>query len=114
MNLRGIICDVVRRIAFIAILIYVTLDLSVPGMPGAFVFEPDESVESAQTSRLKTAGEGVPLPASVSTTFASRPPVDDLHGWRRFPAVRRSMTVAAGCRLPRATLAPPPPSEDPL
>jgi hypothetical protein len=106
--------DVVRRIAFISILIYVTLDLSVPAMPGAFVFELDESVESAQTSRLKTAGEGVPLPAAISTPLASRPPVDDRHGYRPVPAVRRPIAVAAGGRLPRATLAPPTPSEDPL
>lgn len=47
-----------------AILVYVTLDLSLPAMPGAFVFEPADSVESAQM-RARTATETVVLSAQA-------------------------------------------------
>jgi hypothetical protein len=49
----------------LAILIYVTLDLSLPGMPGAFVFEPGHSVESVQgraRANVETAILHVPVP----------------------------------------------------
>lgn len=51
-----------RRLLVLAILIYVTLDLSLPAMPGAFVFEPADSAESTQV-RARTAAETVALPA---------------------------------------------------
>ena len=45
-----------------AILVYVTLDLSLPTMPGAFVFEPDDSVESIGGGRLVAKIVVVPAP----------------------------------------------------
>jgi hypothetical protein len=45
-----------------AILIYVSLDLSLPAMPGAFVFETADSAEGAQV-RARAAAEIVALPA---------------------------------------------------
>jgi len=45
-----------------AILVYVTLDLSLPAMPGAFVFEPADSAESTQI-RARAASETVALAA---------------------------------------------------
>jgi hypothetical protein len=106
--------DVMRRLAFVSLLLYVTLDLSVSEMPGAFVFEPAETVESAQTSRWKTAGESVPLPAPFGGTLASTPPVDVRQVSRPASAVREPVTVPAAGRPPRATLAAPSSSEDPL
>ena len=47
------------RYVLLAVLVYVTLDLSLPFMPGAFVFEPSESVESTQSSRPRTAADSV-------------------------------------------------------
>ena len=46
----------------LAILIYVTLDLSLPAMPGAFVFEPADSAEGTRV-RARSAAETVALPA---------------------------------------------------
>ena len=47
-----------------AILVYVTLDLSLPAMPGAFVFEPADSAESTQI-RARAASETVALSAQA-------------------------------------------------
>jgi len=51
-----------RRAFLVAILVYVTLDLSLPTMPGAFVFEPDDSVESIGGGRLVAKIVVVPAP----------------------------------------------------
>jgi hypothetical protein len=42
------------RAVLVAILIYITLDLSVAAMPGAFVFETADSVESSQSRGRRT------------------------------------------------------------
>ena len=39
----------------VAVLVYVTLDLSLPSMPGAFVFDADDTVESIQRARIRDA-----------------------------------------------------------
>ena len=49
----------------LAILIYLTLDLSLPAMPGAFVFESDDSAETTQV-RARSAAKSVALPALAS------------------------------------------------
>jgi hypothetical protein len=110
----GIIGGVVRRIVFVGILCYVTLDLAAPGIPGAFVFEPADSVEGAQTSRWRAPGDGLPLPALLSEIPTSTAPVTDRQAWRPAIAVHRPVIVGAIGRLPRATLASPAPPEDPL
>ena len=51
-----------RRQFVLAILIYVTLDLSLPAMPGAFVFEAEDSAECTQV-RECAADETVTLSA---------------------------------------------------
>jgi hypothetical protein len=63
----------------LAILVYVTLDLSLAEMPGAFVFEPGDSVESVQGSgsRARAAADVVVLPAEAgSRPVLSRLPAD--------------------------------------
>jgi len=96
----------------VAILVYVTLDLSLPTMPGAFVFEPDDSVESIGGGRLMAKIVVVPAPGGSSFLPWSQPPGDLRHRLRSSRAVR-----LMGCRLvvwlPRATCAPSPPAEDP-
>lgn len=52
----------------LVILIYVTLDLSLAAMPGAFVFEPAESVESTRI-RARVSAETVVLPAPPRDAF---------------------------------------------
>ena len=65
-----------RRLV-LAVLIYVTLDLSLPGMPGAFVFEPESSAESTQV-RARAAAETVALPAlAADPRFALSCPPDE-------------------------------------
>jgi len=46
-----------------AFLVYLALDLSVASMPGAFVFEPDDSVEGVRMSRVQEAAETIASPA---------------------------------------------------
>jgi hypothetical protein len=46
-----------RHIVVLAILLYVTLDLSLPAMPGAFEFDPADSVESIQVTRARPAAD---------------------------------------------------------
>jgi hypothetical protein len=48
----------------LAILIYLTLDLSMPGMPGAFVFECENSAEGTQV-RARSGAETGALPALI-------------------------------------------------
>lgn len=57
-----------------AILLYVTLDLSVPTIPGAFVFDASDSVESTQSKRARGAGEVVVGPPWAREALVVRPP----------------------------------------
>jgi hypothetical protein len=94
---------VVRRAGLVALLIYVTLDLSLPAMPGAFVFDADDSVESLQSARARVVSgldtvpnedagcRGVPSPVRIDMASAPRPP-------------ERAMPPRRTHRLPRATL----------
>ncbi|MDO8477375.1 MAG: hypothetical protein Q7W02_14500 [Candidatus Rokubacteria bacterium] len=96
-----------------AILLYVTLDLSVPTIPGAFVFESADSLEISSGRAGEGKAEISVLPALARDSFGvSQPPID------------LRDRLAANCnvallghpilnRLPRATLDPAPPSEDP-
>jgi hypothetical protein len=101
------------RAIFVLIVGYVTLDLSLPAMPGAFVFEPAKCVESVQTSGGREASEveptvpplqggpgvvHIPLRISIGSS-----PIKDIQ--------RPSARVMS--RLPRAMLAPASPSDDP-
>jgi hypothetical protein len=102
-----------RRRLVLAILVYVTLDLSVSAMPGAFVFEPADSAEGAHI-RARAGVEAVALPAeargAASTLF--QVPLD---GEERLapvgPAEPRGRPVVAWrARVPFDSA---PPSEDP-
>jgi hypothetical protein len=102
----------IRPPLLLAILVYVTLDLSLPAMPGAFVFDPGDSVESVQPARGRTAVEIVPAPVLVlDGPLGSRARVDVTAGRASAvtitPARYRPLT-----RPPRATLEPAPPAED--
>ncbi len=71
----------------LAILIYVTLDLSMPGMPGAFVFECEDSAEGTRV-RARFGAETGALPALIRDP-ASAPVQPHLQGDER-PAPRVS------------------------
>ncbi|HEY2996627.1 MAG TPA: hypothetical protein VGM22_27745 [Methylomirabilota bacterium] len=103
-----------RRVLFLAILIYVGLDLSLPEMPGAFVFDPDGSVESIHVSRTRLVTRIVVLPAPA---IDSRVPIAVLtaHDRHRLAPDRetsRRGRAMVSC-LPRAICAASPPPEDP-
>ena len=102
-----------HRALLLAILVYVSLDLSLPGMPGAFVFEPSETVDSAQGHRGRaTAADGVLVLGSVDRqtlpsliiTSDDRPLPSSGD-----PCVTRHVVK----RLPRALLEPARPADDP-
>ena len=93
-----------RQTLVLAILLYVTLDLSLAAMPGAFVFEPADSVESAHGARAHRTGPLVSVPASAgdtAVTLSPRPVAPPT-----FAAVPgRGARCVVSC-LPRAVLAP--------
>jgi hypothetical protein len=112
-HVSDILGNVTRhRALLLAILMYVTLDLSMPAMPGAFVFAPDDSVESAQGSRGRGSARVVlPLPKdpSVLSGSAIQPTERPRPLIRVAPPKSRAMSS-----LPRAILGPAPsPPEDP-
>ena len=100
------------RPLLLALLLYVTLDLSVPAIPGAFVFDAADSVESTQIHRLRGVAEVAVLPSPAREAFlAPEPRVDR----RDRPVPRHPVALGhpGARRLPRATLDPASPSEDP-
>jgi hypothetical protein len=94
----------------LAVLLYVTLDLSLPAMPGAFVFDSADSVESTQI-RARAVVEIVVLPAPLRDAFVLlRPSLEDrLTPADSVPQGRHPVPI----RGSRARLDPVSPSEDP-
>jgi hypothetical protein len=97
-----------------ALLVYVTLDLSMPAMPGAFVFDPAESVESARTTtRGRAAMDVVQGPVPMPTfLMPATPHLETVDGARPVRGVG-GPTPEVVIHLPRATLSSAPGSEDP-
>ena len=58
----------------LAILIYLTLDLSIPAMPGAFEFECEDSAEGTRV-RARSAAEAVAVPALSRDPASVREPL---------------------------------------
>lgn len=97
----------------LAILVYISLDFALPAMPGAFVFEPTESVETIQVNRSRADLDVVvalPLPKCPIV-----PPVPRVELTGTFVSSRAVTPVIrpAVDHLPRATLHSAPPTEDP-
>src|SRR5260370_33270524 len=81
-----------RRLLIVALLVYVALDLSIPAMPGAFGFAPDDSVESVYQTRARAASEAViPLASGTAAFVLSHLP----------PAAGRRPAPVAPGREPR-------------
>lgn len=102
-----------RRGVLFAVLLYVTLDLSMPTIPGAFVFESADSVEisSGRTGQGKV--EVSVLPVLARDSFGLLQPPIDLRD--RLAANSKVVLLDRPVlnRLPRAILDPDLPSEDP-
>jgi hypothetical protein len=96
----------------VAILIYVTLDLALPAMPGAFVFEPADSVESIGGGRPAVRGVVLPAPVGGSIPVAPLLVAEARHHLpgrgEAAPLDRPSVH-----HLARGRCEPAPPSEDP-
>lgn len=102
-----------RRSLVLAILIYVTLDLSLPAMPGAFVFEPADSAESTQV-RARAAAEIVGLPALAPDPgpLLFQPPREGDKWLAHVSSPERRARPVVSWQY-RAQYDPAPPSEDP-
>jgi hypothetical protein len=100
-----------RRLFVLVILLYVTVDLSVAAMPGAFVFDASDSVESLQMTRVRPVAD-VPLDsAPTPDAGALIVQVDVRH--RRLPPRRSAVPRHAGDSSRRKAPEPPGLSEDP-
>ena len=101
-----------HRALLLAILVYVSLDLSLPGMPGAFVFEPSETVDSAQGRGRATADMVIVL---GSVGYRVLPPLTITSDDRPLPSSggNACVTCPAVKRLPRAVPEPARPADDP-
>jgi hypothetical protein len=100
------------RALIFAILLYVALDFFLPTMPGAFVFDPAESVESVHVKRdalstIAVRSAVVPDPFVVTD---SRVDVSRIMQISRATVLISDLDAR---NLPRAALSPPPPTEDP-
>lgn len=94
---------------------YVALDLSLPSMPGAFVFDPGDSVESLQGNRARTPVEVVPLRAAVDESFAASQSCAVDNDRLLLPVDHTMRRPDRGVlRAPRADLDSAPASEDPF
>jgi hypothetical protein len=103
-----------RRAALLALLVYVTLDLSLPAMPGAFVFEVDESVESVHGTRGRVAADVSAAPVRSHDAVVTAPLSVDPVGTSRVAAPVAPRPPRTAHRLPRAALvAAASPLEDP-
>ena len=102
-----------RRALLVAILVYLALDLSLAEMPGAFVFEADDSAEGTRVIRGRLVVEIVALPILNAGSFVVPSPHIDLrHRLSPLSDVVRLARSAAPC-LPRAVCALSSPPEDP-
>ena len=103
-----------RRALLLTVLVYVGLDLSLPAMPGAFMFDPAGSVESVDLVRSRPTAEIAVITAPIRDWSVPRqqPPSDVRHRLPSNTDVAPPGWPVVRC-LPRATCAPSPPSEDP-
>jgi hypothetical protein len=103
-----------RRGLLLVILIYVALDLSSCEMPGAFVFDAASSVESIHDARARTTATIIvlPTPARESFVLSQQARGEITHRLPQGSEVADSRLPVVN-RLPRATCASPPSSEDP-
>jgi hypothetical protein len=106
--------SVTRRRLLAALFVYVTLDLALPMMPGAFQFDLDDSVDSAQHQRGR-ATDSADVRTMIQTPFVVELALDDVlaRPLRHDQWIARGRQDTPRC-LPRAHPAPPPPPiEDP-
>ena len=96
----------------VLILLYITLDLSLASMPGAFVFDAGASVETVQLGRTQDAASSVSVPAAAEDRRVAVAVEDARRMPRhRSPVVPQILHPIPGRRRAVPELAPP--SKDP-
>jgi hypothetical protein len=103
-----------RRALLLAVLVYVGLDLSLPAMPGAFMFDPAGSVKSVDLVRNRPAAEIAVITTPIRDW--SVPPEQPLSDVRHRLSSNTEVAPPGWPMvnyLPRATCTPSLPSEDP-
>lgn len=102
-----------QRLLLLAILAYLVLDHSLPAMPGAFVFEPSDSVEGIQPARGRPVGEVAIAPTLIREPRVRWEPTTAL-GFRRPSTAHAAIVSGPAVKYrARAMCDPAPPSEDP-
>ena len=102
-----------RRLLFMAFVLYVGLDVCLPDMPGAFVFDADGSVDGVDVSWTRPHARSLALPELISR---DRLVPQQLHNDlkpRSFSITRVAHCGLVRRYLPRGTCVSPPVSEDP-
>jgi hypothetical protein len=99
-----------RRLGLFAVLVYIALDLCVAAIPGAFVFEADQSVESLRVQRgAGVDARMVPPPPTRDPRAVSLPALHD-----RAVFARGDLTIIRPAwRPPIVHLVPPVSAEEP-
>jgi hypothetical protein len=100
-----------RRIVLCALLAYVSLDLSLPMMPGAFVFEPADSIDGTQSHGRRALDVVVIRELARAPVLASEPTKDRprlTFSPETVPSVHRAVSLSH-----KSTLEPTPPPEEP-
>ena len=95
----------------LAVLLYVTLDMSSPFVAGAFTFNPDECVEAVRcTSSASQRADAPVLPArALGVREIPAPPFVRLFAWRPSAVL---MWLADAGALQRGSGDPPPSSSE--
>jgi hypothetical protein len=102
-----------RRGLLWLVLIYVTLDLASPWIPGAFVFDAAQSIESVTFGRDRLALDGIVQPPMPRDRLVVSEPQNDVGNDTPPPASRTHHRHSVVSCLPRARCAVLRPSEDP-
>jgi hypothetical protein len=102
-----------RPLLVVAILLYVTLDLSLPTIPGAFEFNVDDSVEGTQSNRSRGPAEVVVVPRPARISFVVQEPRVTTGDWRIAASEAATLRPSVLEWFPRRLPEPAPSSEDP-
>jgi hypothetical protein len=100
-----------RRGLLVVLFFYLALDLSVPVVGGAFVFEASETIKSLQVSRTRTAGVFVVTPR-LPDVGPAPPARMRCRGALVAPTEEPPVGLRVGHHRPRSALAPAVSSDD--
>ena len=99
----------------VLLLVYVGLDLTLPMMPGAFEFEPEQCVDALGRTHRGVAVDAIVVPRPVHTSLLAVPPQEEAPRHLLAPehAVALEHRFVASSQPRACCEAAAPPSEDP-